>query len=284
MPFFERLDQWIFTVKLLSKVRLSRPWAAVFSGGFGIPLNALRMIADRGITTVLWTTDPPNESFHQLIEAAPLYNHIFCQGTEAVEFFAQAGITKARWLPMACDPQIHHPCALSPQEEERFGHDVLFVGSYYPNRWKIFKELTGFSLGIYGPHWDKAGDQRPSGFTIKDIHLPTSEWLKLYAAAKIVVVAHYQNGKYPCYQASPKVFEALAAGCFVLVDRQKDVFALFRDNEHLVGFDNGADLRKKIAYYLDHGEERMRIARNGRKFAIENHTYVHRVKTLLSTL
>ena len=110
------------------------------------------------------------------------------------------------------------------------------------------------------------------------------EWLKLYSTAKIVIITHFQDPKYLCYQASPKVFEALAANCFVLVDRQKDVFSLFSDNEHLVGFDDAEDLKKKIAYYLAHDEERKQIAQNGHRYTIENHTYAHRVKTLMSYL
>jgi spore maturation protein CgeB len=283
-PLLERIDRKRSMSTLLSLVRSSKPQAAIFSGGFFIDNDVLRAIADTGCTTVLWTTDAPHDTFKQLIEAAPLYRHIFCQGTEAVELFAKAGIARARWLPMACDLQHHHPVSLSPEEMKRYGHDIVFVGSYYPNRWAILKELTGFSVGIYGPHWNTVRPEWPAGFSLHDVHLPPSEWLRLYCAAKIVIVVHYQDDQYPCYQASPKVFETLAAGCFVLVDRQKDVFTLFRDNEHLVGFDDATDLRKKIAYYLEHGEERQRIACNGRRFVIENHTYLHRVKTVMPFL
>lgn len=283
-PSFARLDQWISTAKLLSKVRSSRPRAAVFSGGFGIHLNALRAIAKRGITTVLWTTDAPNESFYQLIEAAPFYNHIFCQGTEAVELFAQAGITRARWLPMACDPAHHCRGEVSPHEAEDAGREVVFVGSYYPNRWELLKQLDGFPLGIYGPQWNVTRHEWPPGFTVKDVFLQPMEWMKLYCTAKIVIISHFHDPKFLCYQASPKVFEALAANCFVLVDRQKDVFSLFSDNEHLVGFDDAEDLKKKITYYLAHEEERKQIAQNGHRYTIENHTYVHRVKTLMPYL
>ena len=113
-----------------------------------------------------------------------------------------------------------------------------------------------------------------------------SEWLKIYSASKIVLATHYQDPqkRFPVYQASPRIFEALACGAFVICDNQRDVFSLFEDRKHLVCFYDEADLIEKIKYYLDHSEERNVISAQGRQEAIAKHTYVHRIRKLLSII
>jgi hypothetical protein len=80
------------------------------------------------------------------------------------------------------------------------------------------------------------------------------------------------------------VFEVLACGAFLITDRQRDIFSLFGDGVHLVGFDDAEDLRRKIRHYLDHPEKRQAIAARGREEALRRHTYVHRLGELSSAL
>jgi len=87
--------------------------------------------------------------------------------------------------------------------------------------------------------------------------------------------------KFPVYQASPRVFEALACGAFVLTDTQQDVLSLFKDGEHLAVFADASDLRQKVSYFLARPEERNRIAAGGRREVLNKHTYTRRLETLL---
>ena len=119
---------------------------------------------------------------------------------------------------------------------------------------------------------------------INNAMLGYSEWTRIFSAAKIVIIIHYQDENTPCYQASPKIYEALACKSFVLVDRQWDVFRLFEDGTHLVGFDEIEDLREKINYYLRHPGEREKIAGQGYRKVLGKHTYKHRIKEMLSAI
>jgi spore maturation protein CgeB len=74
----------------------------------------------------------------------------------------------------------------------------------------------------------------------------------------------------------------LACGAFVISDYQKDVFALFKDREHIVGFNNVSELIGKIKYYLHHTDEREKIAKSGRQEVLRNHRYVNRIEELIS--
>ena len=234
------------------------------------------------IPTVLWTIDAPL-NFQPIIDAAPRYDYIFCQGTEANELLSKAGIEGTRWLPMACDPFYHHPVEVSEQEKKRYGNDLVFVGSFYPNRAELLEGLAEFDLGIWGPSWD----QLPAGSSLQKhvtgLQVTPDIWGKIYSASNIVLTPHYQDisNQFPVYQASPKIFEAMACGAFVISDNQKDVFKLFQMGVHLEVFYDLDDLRKKIRYYLNHPEARLKIARQGRQEVINNHTYIKRIEKLL---
>ena len=52
----------------------------------------------------------------------------------------------------------------------------------------------------------------------------------------------------------------------------------------MVCFDGVEDLVEKISYYLNHEEERARIARNGRKKVEQYHSYYNRIEQILQIL
>lgn len=283
IPWAQRMDLLVLNRRLLRLARRERPRLAIVMGGERVLITTVQSMRASGITTALWTTDAPAGDWG-IPRAAAFYDHVFCQGTEAVEILEQAGISRVRWLPMGCDPVRHHPVALSPEERARYGHDVVFVGSHYPERAALFERLCGFDLGIWGPGWEKLPVGSPLHRHLRDAHTSPGEWQKIYSASRIVLATHYRDpsGRYPVYQASPRVFEALACGSFVLCDRQRDVLALFRDGEHLVSISDGEDLAAKVRYYLEHPGERRGIAQAGREEALRRHTYLHRVESLLN--
>lgn len=284
----QRLHQWDLrhmNTKIVSLARDTKPDIAIITGGHRISSHSVEMLKKNGIRTALWTIDAPL-NFGPIIHVAPLYDHIFCQGTEAVELLHRAGIEGAQWLPVACDPNVHKPVGLSPEERRQYGNDVVFAGSYYPNRAELFERLVDFDLGIWGPGWGALDWRSKLRGCIKAAHAPPSEWLKLYSAGKIVLATHFRDPeeRFPVYQASPRVFEALACEAFVLSDGQRDVFSLFTEGEHLARYGDPDELIEKVAYYLDRPQDRSEMARRGRQEVLTHHTYVHRIERLLSIM
>lgn len=281
IPLLNRLDLKYLNYKYRSLAKLYKPELAIITGGHRISPGTVKHLKKRGVKTVLWTIDPPT-LFSPVLDAAPHYDYIFCQGSEAVEILEQHAIHDAQWLPMAADIDDHHGVEITDQIKKAYGNNVSFVGSYYPNRAKILSQLTMFDLGIWGPSWGRLPHDHPLQKNIRGGPIRPVEWVKIFSASKISVIIHYQDGRIPCYQISPKVFEAMACGIFVLVDDQKDVFRLFEDGRHLVKFRSVDDLKRKIAYFLDHPDERKAIALAGQREIHERHTYRHRVQQLIS--
>jgi spore maturation protein CgeB len=283
IQWLQQYDLRHINKKIASLALERKPDIAIITGGHRITNQSVQALKNNGICTVLWTIDPPF-NFQPIIDIAPLYDHIFCQGTEAVELLNCAGIAGAQWLPVACDQSVHNPVKLSPKEKKHYDNDVVFVGSYYPNRAELLERLVDFGLGIWGPGWEKLDGRSKLRGCIKGAHTPPSEWSKIYSASKIVLATHYRDPevKFPVYQASPRIFEALACRAFVISDDQRDVFSLFKAEEHLSRFNDADELIEKIRYYLARPLEREEIAYQGRREVLSKHTYVNRIQKLLS--
>jgi spore maturation protein CgeB len=281
--WLHELDLMHINTQFISLALNAKPDVVIVTGGHRILPQSVQKLRDNDISVILWTIDAPI-NFGPIITAAHYYHRVFCGGTEAQEILEKNGILDSNWLPFACDPEFHRPIYLTSKEKITYPKEIVFIGSFYPNRWKILKELNEFDIGIWGPHWNKDHCESLGRLSINNVQLKQTEWIRIFAAAKIVIVLHFQDEKTPCYQASPKVYEALACNRFVLVDRQKDVFSLFDDRKHLVSFDNVEDLKEKIIYYLENSNERERIAAKGYEEVLKKHTYVHRMKHMLSMI
>lgn len=285
-PFLQALELRGLNMRLLRKAEKEKPDVFFACGGLRVLPFALSAMRGLGIKTILWTIDAPNTDFELLFKAAPHYDHIFCGGSEAVELFRGAGINNAVWLPFACDPEVHKELELSEAQELELGCDVCFVGSMhgqtYPRRMKLLESISDMGLKIWGPGAENIPAASPLKKNVMDGQIPPDLWVKIYSAARIVLCLHYSsNGKYPCNQASPRVYEALACGAFLLCDDQKDVISLFEDGKHLVIFKDAEDLKKKIAYYLANPVKRAAIAAAGREEVLKKHTYRHRMEEVL---
>jgi len=281
VPILQNWDLRRLNQQMLRVAAKIKPDICLAVGGHRILPRTLITLKKSGIITKLWTTDPPHTGFNHIIHTAPLYDHVFCAGTEAMEILAHTGGKNTTWLPYACDPEFHRPLDMVEADRVLYGRDIAFVGAFYPNRWEIFKELIGnYNIGIWGPGWQQViNDQNRNH--IQAIPLSHFEWIKIYNSAKIVIIIHYQDGKTPCYQASPKVYEALACRSFVMVDSQKDVLKIFSSGQHLVSFNCIEDLNLKIDYFLNRDNERRAIAAEGYREVLDKHTYRHRMKMMI---
>ncbi|HTU00908.1 MAG TPA: glycosyltransferase [Candidatus Sulfotelmatobacter sp.] len=284
-----RLDLSRLNRRLAEAVQRERPDILLCAGGERIQAATVEGARRAGSVTVLWTIDPPRQGDPRFA-VAPAFDFVFCGGTEMIEALKICKLPQApHWLPFACDPDLHHPLELSPDDRDRYGCDIAFVGSLhrqlYPNRITMLEALAGFDLAVWGPGATAIPAESPLLGRIRGDQTPYEVWTRIYSAARIVLCAHYDRpGLAGCLQASPRVYEALACGAFLLCDDQPDVRALFEDGRHLVTYRSLDHLREQARYYLHHERERRQIAECGRAEVLARHTYRHRVAALLATV
>ena len=81
-----------------------------------------------------------------------------------------------------------------------------------------------------------------------------------------------------------RIWDVLGCGGFLLTNFQAEIPYYFKEGEDLVCFDGLEDLCEKVGYYLEHKEERKRIAWNGYRKVREKHSYIERIRTILDTV
>jgi spore maturation protein CgeB len=79
-----------------------------------------------------------------------------------------------------------------------------------------------------------------------------------------------------------RAFDIMGCGGFLLTNFQADFLEHFTPGADYVYYESVDDLLCKVDYYLEHEDERCRIARNGYEMVKENHSYRHRVREMLA--
>lgn len=78
-----------------------------------------------------------------------------------------------------------------------------------------------------------------------------------------------------------RVIDIMGAGGFVMTNYCEETAELFEENKEIVMFKTPEELFEKAGYYLQHDEERKKIAKAGHDKVVESYTYEKKLKALL---
>lgn len=201
--------------------------------------------------------------------------------------FRNAGASHVSYLPLAADPAVHKPIPLTPEEYNEFGADVAFLGAGYMNRRQILPSLIGqgWTFKLWGNEWDNPGGlegvlQRRGA----RIDTPTS--VKIFNATSVNINLHSFTGDGLDPEGdgvNPRTFELASCGAFQIVDSRTLLPALFEESMMAV-IKRPDELLSTVRKYLHEPARRMDMAASSRNRVLEAHTYMHRMKTLLSAV
>jgi hypothetical protein len=105
---------------------------------------------------------------------------------------------------------------------------------------------------------------------------------RVLARAKIALNRHIDVAE--DYANNMRLYEATGVGTLLLTDAKSNLGDLFEPGEEVVTYASEDDLVKMINHYLDHGDERRRIAQAGQERTLREHTYEHRMRELEAIL
>lgn len=134
--------------------------------------------------------------------------------------------------------------------------------------------LSQAGLKVYGdPAWaEYLPDPRVYGGNL-DYHRDLAAFYQCVAVNLNFTGLHLKNG------LNQRVFDAPAAGAFVLTDYKEALYELFAPDE-VVTFRNLEEAREKLAYCLKYPETRRRVATRARERVLAQHTYGHRMQII----
>lgn len=191
------------------------------------------------------------------LEKASHFDYVFAAQQDGARDLHNAGISTAQWLPLACDPEIHRPF---PSEKQ---WDFSFVGNLIgQDRCELLETLAA---------------KYPTHFIGQKYF---EEMAQIYSASRLIFNRSVKN------DINMRVFEALGCGGLLITNNLADngQLELFDEDKRLVTYTCPEELLDKVDYYLKHESEREKIARHGHELALSQHTYQHRMQSLLTSI
>ena len=248
-------------------------------------LPALEHLRRKKFLTAMWFV----ENYRHLTywqQLAAGYDFWFViQQEPCIAALKQAGAKDVRYLPMAADPSVHRPLELTQAEREECGSDVSFVGAGYANRREIFPRLLGhdWTFKLWGNEWDGA-TALTSILQRNGARIDTDTCQKVFNASAVNLNLHSWAGAGLDPDGdfvNPRTFELASSGAFQLTDRRSLMPDLFTASE-VATVSSSEALPGEITRWLREPEQRVAMAAQARQRVLAEHTYVHRMRALLS--
>lgn len=145
--------------------------------------------------------------------------------------------------------------------------DVSFVGQKYGDREELLKDIP--EVEVYGSGWD-------SGF------VDYKELSKILASSKISI--NFSKGADGNKQVKLRSFEICACNTLCLCEKVNGIEEFYVPDQEIVLFEGKQDLISKIDYYLQHEDERKKIALAGYNKTISKYTWEHRLTNIFEEI
>jgi len=183
---------------------------------------------------------------------------------------------RARWLPLAADPEVHVFRPGMPTGDglwarltARDHYDIGMCGAPYKHRRrfeKLFKE-AGLTTNF---HYRKRFAEEATAQTAR-------------CTIGFNAGAGFTGAK--GMDINMRVFETMAGGRAMLLTNVYPGLGyeeLFTDGVHYVTYASEEEAVDKARYYSKHRDRAAAIAREGQRHVLANHTYLHRCEKLLN--
>lgn len=238
---------------------------------------------DRGVPTVFWNKeDPPN--YDRFIDTARLFDWVFTVDADRLPAYrADLGHDRVGVLPFAAQPLVHNPVLPERARE----HDVVFAGTFFAEKHPVRREqmatvlepATAFGLHIYSRmQGDDERYQFPDRYAPHVVgSLPYERMLDAYKAYKVFLnVNSVVESPSTCAR---RVFELSACATPVVSGWSNGIETILGDRVAVVR--TPQETTDVLTRYLHDPESRDRAAHRARRLVLAEHTYGHRVDTVL---
>ncbi|MBW2194598.1 MAG: glycosyltransferase [Deltaproteobacteria bacterium] len=180
-------------------------------------------------------------------------------------------------LPFAADVTVFRPC----KAEERYKADLCFFGGIHRTKKMPFYSyirplLDKYTMIAVGEGWE--------GWPVTRISVPYGDEPNILSSTSIIPNVHMDLCRdVPGMAPNMRTFQSIAGGGFVVSDNVPALRHYFQEDEVPVGL-TPEDYKEKIDYFIMHPDERHEYWLRAYKRMINEHTYIHRVKSLLEAL
>jgi hypothetical protein len=207
-----------------------------------------------------------------------------------VDNFRRLGV-RSEVLPAAFDPDVLERLSVDTPADVPFS----FVGSVsmaHTERYRILEQLVKFTpLEIWGNgvvprSWKDSlrNLMRHGSLTSPLVSRFRAEayGLEMYSLlkrSKITFNSHIDVAGDLC--GNMRMYEATGVGTLLLTDNKKNLRQLFNPGVEVVAYDSVEDAIQKARYYLEHEDERLRIAASGQQRTLKSYSMADNINRMI---
>jgi spore maturation protein CgeB len=225
----------------------------------------------------------PNNRSAYLRQSLPLFDVVYTTKPRNLKELPTLGARKVFCVFQAYDRNVHKPLHLTSEEQQIWGANVTFVGTFERNRAEtmFFLAQQGIKVRVWGSNW-QSWQHKHSNLLVEGKPVLNEDFVKVINSTRINLNFLRKANR---DQHTSRSLEIPACHGFMLAERTEEHLQLFEEGQEAEFFNCPDELLEKVKYYLAHEEERQLIAKTGFKRCLESgYSHHERLKVMLEII
>ncbi len=277
LNYFKRMKLDALNRDLVEMVKKEKPKYLFAQKAETIYPSTVDAIKALGTVTINFYNDLMGD-WPVIHKIAPHYDFFFSQDHVVLKkLWHEMNLKNCFYMTHAAEPL---PDPFTDRHNE---YPVSFIGTYnpaiYPNREKYLMAIKDLGLHIWG------NDEWKNTALRECFHgrAHGDERFDIYRKSKIVIDINWDF--LLAEGLSNRPFEVTGCGAMFITDEVRaDIRRAYKEGEEVVLFKNEDELKEKVKYYLEHDQERERIALAGYQRTVADHTYDKKIEQIVDTI
>lgn len=297
---------WWHRANNYSGGRLSQPWVRRFvadrmpprtfdvawvdSGQFVGP-SVIALLRRRAARVVNYNHDDPTgnrdgRAWNLFRATVPHYDLLATVRQPTADDLVRAGARRVVRVLMSFDELAHRPRRITEADRQQWGSEVVFVGSWMPERGPFMKRLVelGVPLTIIGDHWQKAPELPALRMAWRCAAVYGDDYAKAIQCSR-VALGLLSKGNRDLH--TTRSTEIPALGGLLCAERTTEHARMFREGEEAVFWADAEECAAQCLALLSDEDRRRRIALAGseavRRGAFGNESVLAQILQALET-
>ncbi len=238
-------------------------------------------IKNLDVYTVLISSDDPNSSYARTIPYLWAFDHVTCINVryhrdipvKMTDKLIEWGAKRATWMPYGVadglfDPNLKEDDIYNKKREI----DIIYVGAFYREKVEMLlklKKVFGDKFKLYGSWGLKFwGYYLLQGKWVWIKPLPPSSFVQTYQNTKIGINMHLSGEL-----GNGRLYQLPMNGVMQICDCADILSKVFESGKEIIGYNTIDEAIELIEYYLEHDDERKKIAAAGFRRARRDYKY-----------
>ena len=234
-------------------------------GGQQLGPRLHRELARRGLLIVNYNVDDPfgtrdHRKWDLYKRSVPYHDLTVVVRKENIAEARAHGARSVHHVFRSYDPVAHAPLPLTDEECRKWAAEVVFVGSWMPERGPFMVRLLelGVPLTIWGDHWRKAREWGRLQTFIRGPSVYGPDYVRAIQCAKVALGLLSKGNRDLHTQRSAEV--PFIAGAVFCAERTDEHERLYRNGEEALFWSTAEECAARCRELLPAGDRRRRIA------------------------